>query len=70
LYRIIRIPAKAKLNTITDPFSGNSKFLEIAGNWMEHKAPTIIQRFYPLSNFKLQETFSIGESASPSNSKS
>nr|UPW42248.1 MAG: putative RNA dependent RNA polymerase [Henan mito-like virus 36] len=70
LYRIIRIPAKAKLNTITDPFSGNSKFLEIAGNWMEHNASTMFQRFYPLSNFKLQETFSIGESASPSNSKS
>jgi hypothetical protein len=70
LYRIIRIPSKSKLNTITDPFSGNSKFLEIAGNWMEHKAPTILERFYSTSNFKLQEKFSMGESASPSNSKS
>jgi len=70
LYRIIRIPAKAKLNTITDPFTGNSKFLEIAGNWMEFKGPTVLQRFLDKVELKKQEKFSIGESASPTNSKS
>jgi hypothetical protein len=70
LYRIIRIPSKAKLNTITDSFSGNSKFLEIVENWMEFKAPAVLQRFSGKVEFQKQEKFSMGESASPSNSKS
>jgi hypothetical protein len=70
LYRVIRIPSKAKLNTITDGFSGNSKFLEIVENWMEHKSPAILQRFTEKVEFKKQDKFSIGESASPSNQRS
>jgi hypothetical protein len=70
LYRIILIPAKAKLNTITDEFSGSDKFLEIAGNWMEFKGPTILKRFQGEISFDKQGTFSMGESSSASNSKS
>jgi len=69
LYRVIRIPAKAKLNTITDGFSGNPKFLEIVGNWMEFKGPAILQRFQP-KGLKLQEKLPMDESASPTNSRS
>jgi len=70
LYRIILVPAKLKLNTITDPFSGNERFLEIVGNWMELKAPTIIQRFQRGVHLEKSDKFSWGEKSSPSSSKS
>jgi hypothetical protein len=37
---------------------------------MEYKAPAILQRFRDKVELQKQEKFSMGESASPSNSKS
>jgi len=70
LYRIISAPTKSKLNTITDPFSGNSKFLEITGSWFESKTQLVIGRFADGLELKRQGKFLMSEKSSPSNSKS
>lgn len=70
LYRIILIPGKLNLNTITSPYSGNSSFLKIAGNWMETKSPSILKRFQDKIEFKLMDKVLFSEKASPSNKKS
>lgn len=70
IYRVIYIPGKAKLNTITDPFSGNPTYLGIVENWMEHKAPTLLRRFTDDMEFHHQKVFTWDERASASNKKS
>lgn len=70
LYRVIIIPSKAKLNTITDPYSGSQEQLDEMVNWMQHNAAVVLASFTNNLRVKVQESFSIGEAASPSNSKS
>lgn len=70
LYRVIIIPAQAKLNTITDPYSGSQETLKDIEDWMQLNAAVVLQHFMSGLRVKVQESFSMGESASPTNSKS
>jgi hypothetical protein len=70
LYRVISIPGKVKLSTITDDFSGNLQSLKNLENWIGIKSPSVLLSF--LENVKLQqmEKFLISEKSSPTSSKS
>jgi hypothetical protein len=70
LYRIILIPGKLKLSTITDPFSGNRLALKVIENWMETMSSSVLQSFRSNIEFKRNGKFLISEKSSPSNSKS
>lgn len=69
LYRVFLIPAKAKLNTITDPFVGDIESLKYMKDWFQNNSAIVLSGFIP-SNIKLQDSFSVSERSSPSNSKS
>jgi len=69
LYRVIIIPAKAKLNTITDSFTGDTAEVKYMIDWFQHNAATVLSGFIP-TRINLQDSFSISERSSPSNSKS
>jgi len=69
LYRVFIIPAKAKLNTITDPFTGDSESIKYMIDWFQQNAVIVLSGFIP-SKIRLQDSFSISEKSSPSNSKS
>jgi len=45
LYRIIDAPVKAKLETITDPFSGDLTFLNEMGRWFRLNSGQLLQPF-------------------------
>jgi hypothetical protein len=70
LYRVIYIPGKAKLNTITDPFSGDPQFLEHLNRWMERNASKRLECYRMKINLYKQKQYPFLESASPSNSVS
>ena len=70
LYRIISIPGKLKLNTITDPFSGNEQSLKGIENWMRNHSSSALQSFCKKAHFKVMDKFLISERSSPTCSKS
>jgi len=69
IYRVILIPAKAKLNTITDSFAGDLDQINYMINWFSVNSETVLSGFIN-HRIRLQDSFSISEKSSPSNSKS
>jgi hypothetical protein len=45
IYRVLKAPFKAKLNTITDQFSGDQSKLELFNQWLELHSSHMIRRF-------------------------
>jgi hypothetical protein len=70
LYRIISIPGKLKLGTITDPFSGNESSLKGIENWMRNHSSSALQSFCKRTHLKVMDKFLISERSSPTCSKS
>jgi hypothetical protein len=70
LYRIISIPGKLKLGTITDGFSGDSLGMKLVENWMMQNTSSVLQAFSKQVNLEVNEKFLISEKSSPSSSKS
>jgi len=70
LYRVISIEGKAKLNTITDVYSGNSEFLVELEDWMERAVPSVLRNFTKDLKLQQMEKFLISEKSSPTSSKS
>lgn len=69
LYRVFMIPAKAKLNTITDSFNGNVEETKYMIDWFSANAAIVLSGFIP-KHIRYQDSFSVSEKSSPSNSKS
>lgn len=70
LYRVISIPGKLKLNTITDPFTGSPLFLKMVENWLENNSLTALQAFKNKVDFVRTGKFVMSENSSPFSSKS
>jgi len=70
LYRVILIPGKLKINTITDPFSGDITSLKGIENWMRNHSSSALQSFCKKSYLKAMDKFLISEKSSPTCSKS
>jgi len=70
LYRVILIPGKLKINTITDPFSGDTTSLKGIENWMRNHSSSALQSFCKKSYLKAMDKFLISEKSSPTCSKS
>jgi hypothetical protein len=64
MYRIISIPGKIKLNTITDPYSGNSLYLKMLGGWFSRNAKALIGGFRFEKNLQAHRVLFL-EKASP-----
>jgi len=45
IYRILKMDFKPKLNTITDPFNGNSDRLKIFNTWLESNSIQLLNNF-------------------------
>lgn len=60
LYRVLQAPVKAKLNTITDPYTGNEEFLKNMLGQFEKLSKNLINNFKwsPLSFLLMLETSS------------
>lgn len=69
LYRIIDAPVKAKLNTITDEFSGVPSFLQGMGHWFRMNSKQLLQPYNKEWDIKVRGIKIINKS-SPSNSVS
>jgi hypothetical protein len=69
IYRIISIPGKLKLNTITDPFSGNLGWLSSSEALFESEAKKWISSAFELPTFRESELKMLSK-ASPSHTKS
>lgn len=67
LYRVIRIPCKGKLNTITDPFSGDKGFISVIEEWMELHVPKLLADKFDKTSIGGARVLPL-EKASPSNS--
>jgi hypothetical protein len=70
LYRVISIPGKVKLSTITDGFSGVESSLKNLENWIGIKSPSILQDFLKDVHLRPMDKFLISEKSSPTSSKS
>jgi hypothetical protein len=70
LYRVISIPGKVKLSTITDDFSGNLQSLKNLENWIGIKSPSVLLSFLEKIKLQQMEKFLISEKSSPTSSKS
>lgn len=57
VYRIISIPGKLKLSTITAPFGGNEKFLEEMSRWLSTNSRGLLSRFS--SNFEFRTSLGL-----------
>lgn len=69
VYRVISIPGKLKLNTITDPFTGDSLYLKMLGHWFLDNSKAVIGGFKYNQNLQAYKILFL-EKASPSNSTS
>lgn len=66
LYRVISIPVKSKLNTITDPFIGDAAAITAIEGWMDQMVPKLLADKFnrrSITNARLLPL----EKASPSN---
>lgn len=70
IYRIISIPGKLKINTITDPFSGNSDYTKFVGQWAKDNFLGLTGRFRRNLELTKLEKFEMLETSSPSSTKS
>jgi len=67
LYRVILIPGKLKLSTITDAYTGDPEFLKEFGGWLSYNTPSIIGKFkVPGWGYVGAERFLFKESSSAS----
>jgi hypothetical protein len=69
IYRVIRIPVKPKLSTITDPFCGSDAYLRAVEAKVVYLIPKLLKDRFNKSQIESGVLLPI-EKASPSNSKS
>jgi hypothetical protein len=69
IYRVIKIPGKLKLETITASFTGNSSELGLIESWMERNAPKLIHVSLTPRSISGAEILPV-EKSSPSNKTS
>lgn len=66
IYRVISADVIPKINTITDPYSGDPLYLSMASQWLRSNSKALIGRSIDIEDLKVRD-FKFLETASPSN---